>query len=382
MCTSPLIRYRIKHRGGKGVILGSPSVFSIKSLKEFQSCFKNYSDFKNYMDEHYDYQYIKCRKCNECKAEYAQEWGIRCAHEFQMRKLGAFITLTVDSTKANLFMEEKNLKKYCKRCEKGNRYIKYPIDYTLCKGLILDELKRMRDNIFKRTGIKIRYFGCGEYGEEGERPHYHILIFGYSFPDKKFLKISEKGINVYYSEELQKMWKYGMTTVQEVNTRACMYTAKYCMKKLSYQNEQQKIENYYGREPEFLIMSRGNCNVKRCKYIDEIIKNCKGMKSLREMDNPYCSKCEMTRGGIGFDWFVKYYKDVLKIGYITLDGIKYKIPKYYLDILKLTDEEKYDKYKLNLLKKIEEIDDNERSIERLTVKAKVQKNKLKHYHRM
>lgn len=384
MCTSPMIRYRLKRGVSSDIIIGSFTSFYIKSLKELQSYFCSYSAFKDYFDKNMDYQYIKCRKCDECKASYASEWSVRCAHEFQMRKLGAFITLTIDDSKANLFNTEKNLRHYCKRCVKGNRYIKYPINYTLCKGLLLDELKRIRDNIYKRYGIKIRYFGCGEYGEESERPHYHILIFGYSFPDKKQIDISKKGVPIYYSEELQSMWKYGLTTVQEINHRACMYTAKYVTKKLKFTDDISLQEQYFGREPEFLIMSKGSCQSNRCPNIDDIVKNCKGMKSLRDLSNPYCKNCKFTRGGIGYDWFQKYGLDVLKIGYVTIDGIKYPIPKYYLNVLKLTDETLYDKYKVKVLNRIDELEQlhpDDRSTEHLEVKKKIQKARLKAYHR-
>ena len=105
------------------------------------------------------------------------------------------------------------------------------------------------------------------------------------------------------------------------------------------------------------------------------------MKSLL---NPYCNNCNFTRGGIGFSWFSRYFEDVLKIGYITLDGIKYSIPKYYLDILKLTKESEYDKYKLKVLNRIDEIEllkPNARSVDSLNVKKKINKNKLQFYHR-
>lgn len=344
MCTSPLIRYRLKKNAPNNCPFGDYSKFNILSAKKLESMFVSYGAFKLFFDEYMDYQYIPCRKCAECKAKYAQDWSIRCYHEFQMREKASFITLTIDSSKAHLFFDD--MRHYCKRCVKGNRFIKYPIDYTLCKGLLLDELKRMRDTLYKRTGVKIRYFGCGEYGEKDERPHYHILIFGYDFPDRQFYKISNKGVNIYLSEELSKFWKYGLCTVQDVNHQACMYTAKYCVKKLKYTDEQSEFEAYYGREPEFLVMSRGNCNAKRCKYIDDIIANCKGLNSLRNFDNPYCKFCDYTRGGIGYDWFKKYYKDILSIGFITIEGKKYNVPKYYLDLLKLTDLDKYDSLKL------------------------------------
>lgn len=384
MCTSPLIRYRLRRGVKSDTILGSSTSFTIKSLRVLQSYFPSYSAFKMYFDANMDYQYIKCRKCEECKADYATEWSIRCAHEFQIRKVASFVTFTIDDTKVNLFNSEKNLKHYCKRCVKGNRYIKYPINYTLCKGMILDELKRIRDVLYKRYSIKIRYFGCGEYGSQNDRPHYHVIIFGYNFPDKNFIEYSSKGVPIYFSEELQSLWKYGLVKIQDVNHRACMYTAKYCLKKLKFTDDISEQEAYYGREPEFLFMSKGSCQPNRCPFIDEIIKNCKGMKSLRDLNNPYCKFCKYTRGGIGYDWFVRYYRDVLKIGYITLDGVKYPIPKYYLSVLKLTDETKYDMYKIKVLNRIDELEEknpSDRSQEQLDVRKKINKKMLKLYQR-
>ena len=378
MCTSPLVRFRLKREVRSDSLIGT-DYFQIKSQKELESKFKSYSDFRNYFDENMEYQFLPCRKCIECRKDYASEWSVRCAHEFQIRKQASFITLTIDDTKAHLFLEEKNLKRYCKRCVKGNRYIKYPISYTLCKGMLLDELKKIRDVLYKRYGIKIRYFGCGEYGSENDRPHYHILIFGYNFPDKNFIELSKKGVPIYHSLELQDLWKYGLATVQDVNHKACMYTAKYCMKKMRFHDHVSEIEYYYGREPEFLIMSKGNCQSNRCPFIDDIIKNCKGMKSLRDLNNPYCKFCDKTRGGIGYDWFLKYKNDVLKIGYVTLDGVKYPIPKYYLSVLKLTDKEEYDKYKVKALDHIDELDKiqfNNKSQERLDVRNKINKKQL------
>lgn len=383
MCTSPLIRYRLKRGVGKQTLFTNSTSYKLQSLRSLEELFPSYSAFRQYFDENCDYQYIKCRKCEECRADYATDWGIRCSHEFQMSSCGSFITLTIDDTKAHLFNTEKNLKHYCKRCSKGNRYIRYPINYTLCKGLILDFIKKLRDNLYNRYGISIRYFGCGEYGEKN-RPHYHLLVYNYNFPDRQFIGYTKKGFPYYYSEELFNEWQYGICTVQDIDVKTCFYTAKYCLKKLKFTNDISELEQYYGREPEFLFMSKGNCQSNRCPYIDDIIKNCKGMKSLRDMNNPYCKFCNKTRGGIGFSWFLKYKDDVLKKGYITLDGIKYSIPKYYLDLLKLTDLQKYDNYKVRLLNEIDKLDENSkdvRSQHKLDIRKKINKARLKLSHR-
>lgn len=248
MCTSPLIRYRSKRGVCKDSLFYSTS-FSIKSLKEIQSCFGSYSNFKSYFDRNFDYQFIKCRHCIECKTEYSREWSIRCAHEYQMSKKACFVTFTIDDKKAEDFFKEKSMRSYCKKCDKGNRYIRYPINYTLSKGFILDSIKKIRDNLFKRYGISIRYFGCGEYGEQNERPHYHVIIFGYDFPDKVFIENSSKGVPLFHSEELQSMYDYGLVKIQEVNHRACSYVAKYCTKKMRFTNELSEQEVYSGSRP-------------------------------------------------------------------------------------------------------------------------------------
>lgn len=38
-----------------------------------------------------------------------------------------------------------------------------------------DFLKRLRS----KTNLKLRYYLVGEYGEDTERPHYHVALFGY-----------------------------------------------------------------------------------------------------------------------------------------------------------------------------------------------------------
>lgn len=386
MCTSPLVRYRLKrYIPPKLCVIPGSTEFVIRSQKKLELEFKNFGSFISYFDRYMDYQFIPCRKCDECKQKYAQDWSIRCYHEFISRGVASFITLTIDSTIAPDFNNNpKSVNKYCKRCVNGSRYYKYPIDYSLNKGLIYDWLKKFRDYLYRDKGISIRYFGCGEYGDNNERPHYHILIFGYDFPDKSFYKKSGKGVDLFLSEELSEHWKFGNHTVQQVNFQACMYTAKYCTKKMSYRDEQQEYEHYYGRIPEFLFMSKGNCQSNRCPYIDDIVKNCKGMKSLRDLTNPYCKNCDKTRGGLGYDWLLKYIYDVKKLGYIVVEGKKYSIPKYYLDIIKLTDKDYYDKYKLTALQKRDETFENdplEQSTERLNVKKAVKRGKLEFYQR-
>ena len=62
-------------------------------------------------------------------------------------------------------------------------------------------MKRVR----KFAGSGVRFFGCGEYGDRGGRPHYHGLLFGLDFEDKKLWSVRD-GYRVYKSDQLEKLW--------------------------------------------------------------------------------------------------------------------------------------------------------------------------------
>ncbi len=377
MCVSPLVRFRIKKPVPKAKShlfafeTWDPSTkgFRIMSQKKLETEFKNYSEYLAFMDTYCDYIVIPCGRCVECRKTYARDWSIRCYCESLMHDTSCFITLTLDSLANKKFMQEieksyeKNKKKngqncYCKYCKNGNKYFRYPIDYSLSRPFIYKWLKKMRDTLYRRYGINVRYFGCGEYGAENDRPHYHILLFGYNFPNIKYknkeyrktkVQFSKKGVQMYVCDELMDLYPYGNSFVEDLNLKSCGYVAKYCMKKIKFFDSEQLFDYYYGREPEFLFMSKGNCQSNRCPYINEIIMNCKGMISLRDLNNKYCNKCNKSRGGLGYSWFCKYWRDVLKVGHIQFDGKSYPIPKYFLDILKITDYDKWHDYQTCML---------------------------------
>ena len=87
-------------------------------------------------------------------------------------------------------------------------------------------MKRLRKN----TGKKIRYYMCGEYGEENNRPHYHALLFGHQFDDKKLVNI-RNGNRVYISETLNRYWQKGQCEIGSVTFKSAGYVARYILKK-------------------------------------------------------------------------------------------------------------------------------------------------------
>jgi hypothetical protein len=202
-CYNPLVAYRAED---KKVVFHRPPVTSAYHVQE---------PFN-----------LPCGKCIGCRLNYAREWALRCVHEAKMHKNNSFITLT--------FNDEH-----------------LPKDGSLNVATFQRFMKRLRAG----TKIKnLRFFHSGEYGEKYGRPHYHALIFGYDFPDKKIHYKNEKNpsLNLYTSEELLKYWPYGHNMIGNLTYESASYTARYILKKIK-----QDIDGTRGDKlPEYCTMSR------------------------------------------------------------------------------------------------------------------------------
>lgn len=153
-------------------------------------------------------------------------------------------------------------------------------------------MKRLR----KRSGAKIRFFHCGEYGETTHRPHYHAILFNYDFSDRKFLKQTEIGFAIDTSADLDEIWQKGDCYIGSVTFESAAYCARYVMKKLTGQRKSE-----YGlREPEYATQSR--------------------------------------RPGIGKPWLEKWNTDVFPNDFVVLDGVKQRVPTYYDDLVSSSED--------------------------------------------
>lgn len=166
-------------------------------------------------------------------------------------------------------------------------------------------IKRLRKHIKQ----PVRFYMCGEYGKNLKHPHYHYLIFGYNFPDKKYKKKSKSGTPLYQSETLDKLWGYGHAWIGDVTYETCAYVAGYIMKKIrgdkahDHYRRTDEAGNDYWLKPEFNLMSR----------------------------NP----------GIARDWWEKYSQDVITQDGVFRYGTKMKPPRYYDKLLELMDPQMY-----------------------------------------
>lgn len=177
---------------------------------------------KNYADQLERSFPVACGKCLECLKSRSIEWSYRIMAESTLHNENCCITLTYDDE----HLPQEGLK----------------------KPDIQKFIKRLRKHLEPR---KIRYFLCGEYGSKHLRPHYHLIIFGWTPPDLKFFKNSDRKNKVYVSEELCKLWPLGFHSVQELS----IYNAKYCAKYLQKFNDASKDDPFEGKPPAFISMS-------------------------------------------------------------------------------------------------------------------------------
>jgi len=72
---------------------------------------------------------------------------------------------------------------------------KLPYPGTLVKKHFTQFMKALR---YKIKPKRIRYFHCGEYGEDLGRPHYHAVLFNHQFDD---LELFERKIQEIYTHQ-------------------------------------------------------------------------------------------------------------------------------------------------------------------------------------
>lgn len=231
---------------------------------------------------------LPCGRCVGCRLERSRQWAIRCVHEASLYENNCFITLTYND--ANL--------------PKG-------------KTLVLRHFQLFMKRLRKKFGEDIRFYHCGEYGEQFGRPHYHACIFNHDFDDKKLWK-ENNGVPLYRSADLEKLWSVrgkslGYSSVGGVTFQSAAYVARYIMKKITgdqadahyeYIDEEGEI---FQKKPEYTTMSR--------------------------------------RPGIAAGWFKKFNSEVYPSDQIVLNNVKMKPPKFYDRQFEILNQSEYDQIK-------------------------------------
>lgn len=245
--------------------------------------------------------YRPCGSCLGCRLEYSRQWAVRCLHESSLHEKNSFLTLTYN---------DENL----------------PDNGSLSKIELQKFIKKLRRKI---EPVRVRHFSCGEYGDPKKtfRPHYHLCLFGYTFPDLEAVRFQKAGYyqdkftikncnKLYTSKMLEKIWGKGFVTVGELTYNSAGYVARYCVKKING----KKQKDFYGnKEPPFALMSR--------------------------------------MPGIGKTWLERYTTDVYPKDYFHINGKKHKPPRYYDEIIRRLDPDEYERLKQKRRKKAQESDE-------------------------
>lgn len=219
-------------------------------------------------------QTFNCGRCHACRVNKTQQWAVRLVYELDNWNYASFVTLTYDDDHL-------------------------PTDNTLSKFDLESFLDSLRYEL-KKKNRTFRYYACGEYGSDPRhflpgqkhgRAHYHLILFG--------LNPSAYDDDNYDRELISKCWKKcdpilwtykpsGNNAIDYVNRSTIAYVTGYVQKKL---NGDLAKEIYGDRQPPFSVCSQG----------------------------------------LGLDFFLKNRTRFEKQGYLTLNGKKVAIPKYFRD---------------------------------------------------
>jgi len=250
---------------------------------------------------------VPCGVCMGCRLERSRQWATRCMHEASLYEDNCFITLTYN---------DENL----------------PKDGSLDKKHFQSFMKRLRSCY---ADTKIRFYGCGEYGDNFHRPHYHACLFNFDFPDKLLWKRS--GVDpLYTSDSLERLWGMGFCTIGTLTFDSAAYVARYCTKKV---NGSAAVDYYAGRQPEYAVMS--------------------------------------LKPGIGYGWYDKWKEDCFPSDYLVTNGAKCKPPRYYDKLLEKEDPMVFAKVKELRVTRRESKDSDDETYRRLLDREKCQEARFK-----
>lgn len=224
---------------------------------------------------------VPCGQCFGCRKERTRQWALRISHEASQHERNSFLTLTYETD---------------------------PI------SLSVDDLQRFFKRL-RKSGLRVRYYACGEYGEGLGRPHYHVCLFGEDFSlDRYHWRSSASGFKLFRSPTLEKAWTAGHSEIGDISFESAAYVAGYVQKKL----HGDEAVDHYGRcdphtgewhpvIPEFAVMSR--------------------------------------RPGIGQLWLDRFGHEVAKHDSLISGGREMKPPRFYDKFLERRDPDLYQEIK-------------------------------------
>lgn len=174
---------------------------------------------------------VGCGQCQPCRINRRRVWVHRLLLEQSLHTDSAFVTLTYDD--ANLPKIKNTAGDLVGNLEPPH---------------LRDFLKRLRNRLPPGS---VRFFGVGEYGDQDERPHYHLALFG--FPSCQYIQSRYSRVrNCCPSCDLiRDTWGKGHVFLGTLEENSVQYIAGYVLKKMTGKDDKRLL----GRHPEFSRMS-------------------------------------------------------------------------------------------------------------------------------
>lgn len=166
---------------------------------------------------------VPCGRCLGCRIERRDTWRRRIVDEMHQSKCSAsFVTLTYN--------------------EESLPFVRDDLP-TLRKEHLIGFMKRMRERLRRARGSRpyFRYFGVGEHGGIGNRPHYHAILLGVD--------------PFHHLNLITDCWPFGFVDAKGVTRGRIKYVVDY-IEKEPYLGSSAK-EHYAPAEPPFSIVSKG-----------------------------------------------------------------------------------------------------------------------------
>jgi len=168
-----------------------------------------------------------CGQCLPCRYNKRRVWTHRIMLEQSLWENNAFVTLTYSDEKL-------------------------PVGGTLVPSHLSLFLKRLRYAIAPE---RIRFFGVGEYGDQSERPHYHLALFNYRTCERgrtDHNAIMRRGGCCNQCDLISREWGLGGVDVGLLEPSSAAYVCGYVAKKWTDKDDFR----LNGRHPEFARMSK------------------------------------------------------------------------------------------------------------------------------
>ncbi|AXH73158.1 MAG: replication initiator protein [Microviridae sp.] len=169
---------------------------------------------------------VGCGQCMPCRVNKSRLWTGRLLMEQNCwpMHMNYFVTLTYDE-------------EHVPTAPDGTLTLSKPDGVAFRKAL------------YHRIGNKLRYFLVGEYGDDFDRPHFHMMAFGYPEAPDFTTDPTKDPVSAMF----KKSWDKGFVTASYATGERAAYICGYTTKKITG----AKADTHYGsRLPEYSQMSR------------------------------------------------------------------------------------------------------------------------------